>query len=163
MGVQKIQTGIIYILWFAVLVFGLSAKDQRRSTDDLKQDRSVWIMQQPIAIDFAALPWQPHPTIPGIVVRVFQNQAAFAPTDMLIARVAAGGQIPWHVHPVDTEIAYVLQGAGVLYSAETEAHEPASETPMNPDSGVIIPPRLWHAVQNTSAEEMIIVAVHTPA
>jgi mannose-6-phosphate isomerase-like protein (cupin superfamily) len=119
-------------------------------------------VKAPVTIDLDDIPWQPHPTIPGIDVRAFQNEADFSPTDILIARVAAGGEIPWHVHDSETEIAYVLQGTGRLYSAESEARDPAAESPMLSGQAVIIPPGLWHCVHNTGAEELIILALHTP-
>jgi mannose-6-phosphate isomerase-like protein (cupin superfamily) len=119
-------------------------------------------VKTPVTIDLDHIPWQPHPTIPGIHVRAFQNEADFSPTDILIARVAADGEIPWHVHDTESEIAYVLQGAGLLYSAESEERDPVAEAPMSRGQAVIIPPELWHSVHNTGTEEMIILAIHTP-
>jgi mannose-6-phosphate isomerase-like protein (cupin superfamily) len=116
----------------------------------------------PITIDFDGLPWLPHPTISGIYVRAFQNEAAFAPTDVLIARVDRGGEIPWHVHPTDSEIVYVLQGAGILYSAQDEQRSQMTDAPMRAGQGVIIPAGLWHSVHNTGDDALLALAIHTP-
>jgi hypothetical protein len=83
-------------------------------------------VKAPVTIDLDDIPWQPHPTIPGIDVRAFQNEADFSPTDILIARVTAGGEIPWHVHDSETEIAYVLQGTAgsTARKAKREIRQP---------------------------------------
>lgn len=119
-------------------------------------------MPAPITIDFDSLPWILHPTIGGIYVKAFQNKAAFAPTDFLIARVDAGGEIPWHVHETDSEIVYVLQGAGRLHSAADEQRSQVADTPMQAGQGIVIPPGVWHGVHNTGDETLLVVAIHTP-
>lgn len=119
-------------------------------------------MDTPIRADLGQLDWQPHPTIPGIEIKLFQNEHDCSPVDVIVARVAKQGDIPWHVHPENAEIAYVMQGTGILLSAPDEAHETASETPMTPGSAVVVPPGLWHSVRNTGDGDMLIFASHTP-
>ena len=119
-------------------------------------------MISPLSIDLEHLDWQPHPTLPGIDIKLFKNEASFPPVDVLVARVAIQGEIPWHVHPTDSEIAYGLQGRGILYCAADEAHETVSETAMSCGGVVIVPPGVWHAVRNTGEEDLLIFATHTP-
>jgi mannose-6-phosphate isomerase-like protein (cupin superfamily) len=119
-------------------------------------------VQTPIAIDFDAIPWQLHPTISGIYVKAFPNNASFAPTDVLIARVDTDGEIPWHVHETDTEIAYMFQGRGTLYSAPGENREQVAETAMIAGQSLLIPPGLWHSVRNIGDSDIIVLAIHTP-
>lgn len=119
-------------------------------------------MIAPISIDLERLDWQPHPTIPGIEIKLFQNEIGLSPVDVLIARVAAQSEIPWHVHATDSEIAYGLQGTGILYCALDEAHRTVSETSLTSGSAVIVPPGLWHAVRNTGDDDLLIFAAHTP-
>ncbi|MBZ0297705.1 MAG: cupin domain-containing protein [Anaerolineae bacterium] len=119
-------------------------------------------MKNPINVDFEDLEWQPHPTIPGIEIKLFQNTSDFSPVDVMIARVAQHGEIPWHVHETNTEITYVLQGSGILYGAEDEKHEVVSATPMDAGGTVVVPPGLWHSVENTGDGDLLIFASHTP-
>lgn len=113
-------------------------------------------------IDFSQEQWIPHPTIAGIESKLFKNAAAYAPSDVLLARVNIGGVIPWHVHPDESEVAYVLQGEGVLLTAESEQHESAQEQKVTSGSAMLIPPNLWHSLVNTGELEMILFALHTP-
>lgn len=116
-------------------------------------------MQSPEILNFSEFTWMPHPTIAGIDSKLFQNPAAYAPTDVLLVRVRAGGTIPWHVHEKDSEIAYVLQGDGVLYSTESEQHEQVTEQKVTAGSAMIVPPQTWHSL--VSETEMLIFALHT--
>ena len=118
-------------------------------------------MQSPLSADFGTLDWQPHPTLAGIEIKLLPNKAGFSPKDLMVARVAASGEIPWHVHPNDSEIAYVVQGTGILLSAENEAHESFSETPMSLGNAVVVPPSVWHCVKNTGSGDLLLFASHT--
>ena len=120
-------------------------------------------MQEPILIPFDEIDWAPHPTIPGVESRMFINEASFAPTDALLARLEPGREIPWHVHETDTEVVYTLQGRSLLLCAEHEGAEEVTRYESIPGRAVIIPPGLWHAVQNPYDETMIAFALHTPA
>lgn len=119
-------------------------------------------MDTPVSINFEQLTWQPHPTIAGIEIKLLQNDTGFSPTDVLIATVAEQGEIPWHVHETDSEIAYVVQGTGTLYCAADESHKSATETAMTAGNAVIVPPGLWHSVHNIGDGDLLIFAAHTP-
>lgn len=118
-------------------------------------------MNAPVAVNFNELPWKPHPTISGIQVKLVPNEAPFSPADMVMAGVAAQGEIPWHVHERHAEIAYVVKGEGILYCAEHEGGEVTSESPMPSGSAVIVPAGLWHTVKNAGADDMLLFATHT--
>ena len=117
-------------------------------------------MQPPVSVDFAQLDWQAHPSIAGIQTKFVQNDSPFPPIDLLIATVAAGGEIPWHVHESDSELAYVLQGEGILRYSADESHENAAEIPLPTGSAVIVPPSVWHHVQNTGGVDLLLFASH---
>ena len=74
----------------------------------------------PLSAAFDTIDWQPHPTLAGIEIKLLQNKADFSPKDVMLARVAPLSEIPWHVHLADSEIAFVVRGTGVLYSALNE-------------------------------------------
>jgi quercetin dioxygenase-like cupin family protein len=119
-------------------------------------------MQFPVSIDLEQIAWTPHPTIAGIQIKVFQNAADVRPTDVMVARVDAQGEIPWHVHATDMEIAYVLRGKGILHYTASQEREQVSQAPMNPGSAVIVPPGIWHSVKSSGEEDMLIFCTHTP-
>ena len=118
-------------------------------------------MKDPVVIPFDDLSWIPHPSISGIEIKLFNNSAAFSPSDLMVAKVETGSVIPWHVHEEEAEIAYMLIGEGTLYYAETEAHDPAYEKHITAGKGLIIPPGTWHSLVNTGAEGVHILALHT--
>jgi len=117
--------------------------------------------QSPLSAAFDTLDWQPHPTLAGIEIKLLQNKADFSPKDVMLARVAPSGEIPWHVHPNDSEIAYVVQGTGILLSAENETHESFSEMPMSLGNAVVVPPGVWHCVKNVGNQDLLLFASHT--
>ena len=117
-------------------------------------------MHTPFTINFDELPWQAHPTIAGIETKFFQNEAAFAPRDVLVATVTENGEIPWHVHATDSELAYVLQGSGTLSYAPDESHEPSFEIALHAGAAIVVPPTVWHRVLNMGAEDLLIFAIH---
>ena len=115
----------------------------------------------PLSADFDGIDWQPHPTLAGIEIKLLQNKAEFSPKDMMIARVAQSSEIPWHVHAADSEIAFVVRGTGILYSAANEAHELPSETPLSAGNAIAIPPGRWHCLKNVGNEDLLVFASHT--
>jgi len=119
---------------------------------------------EPVTVQLENIPWTPHPTIPGIEIRMFQNPEPFSPSDVLIARIEAGSKIPWHVHEQESEIAYILQGSATLYTAPAKPEDSPAVTESDFVEGVagVIPPGLWHSVVNTGDATVLILALHTP-
>jgi quercetin dioxygenase-like cupin family protein len=62
---------------------------------------------------------------------------------------------PEHFHTYD-EVIYVLDGEGVLHTAE-------GQRPLRPGSEVELPARTVHCLENTGADVMRVVAVFRPA
>jgi oxalate decarboxylase/phosphoglucose isomerase-like protein (cupin superfamily) len=120
-------------------------------------------MQEPTIIKFDELDWTRRPAFPGVEARIFTNEASFAPTDAMLARLEPGREIPWHVHETDTEVVYTLQGRSLLLCAEHEGAEEVIQYESLAGRATIIPPGLWHSVQNPFDETMIAFAIHTPA
>jgi quercetin dioxygenase-like cupin family protein len=120
------------------------------------------MMPEPVLIDLEALAWTPHPTLAGVKVKLFKNEANFSPADVLIAQVEQGGEIPWHVHENDCEIAYLLKGEARLAYAETEAREETGSIELRSGAALIVPAQLWHTLKNTGPETVYILALHTP-
>ncbi len=120
-------------------------------------------MQTPISINFAQLDWQDHPSIAGIQSKFVQNDSPFPPLDVLIATVAADGEIPWHVHETNSELAYVLQGEGILFYSADKSLESRAEIPLPTGSAIVVPPAVWHRVQNTGSGDLLLFASHMRA
>lgn len=119
-------------------------------------------MEEPIFIPLNTLPLTPHPTIQGVETQFFQNAASYSPSDVLVAHLQAGGVIPWHHHPEDCEIAYVLQGSATLLYAFSEERSEVFEGQMLPGVALIIPKGVWHSVTNKGDETLLAFAIHTP-
>jgi mannose-6-phosphate isomerase-like protein (cupin superfamily) len=110
---------------------------------------------QPHFFDSATIEWQPHATIPGIETKRFETRASYPAASVQLARVAVGGEIGLHTHPVETETAYVLAGEGVI-TADGQPH------PFKVGIGATIPPGIAHSVSNTGDVPMEIFAIHIP-
>jgi mannose-6-phosphate isomerase-like protein (cupin superfamily) len=115
----------------------------------------------PLSAEFDEIEWQPHPTLVGIEVKLLQNKGGFSPKDVMVARVAPSSEIPWHVHAAESEIAFVIQGTGILYTAVNEAREAFSATPLAVGNAIVVPPRLWHCVKNVGSGDLMLFASHT--
>jgi quercetin dioxygenase-like cupin family protein len=114
--------------------------------------------------DLAQVDWQPHPTIPGVLTKIFENRASHDHADVLLVNIAAGGVIPWHVHESASETAYVLRGSGKLLSTRDSSQlDSAAETRFAEGIATTIPAGLWHSVQNSGDEPLLVFAFHTPA
>lgn len=108
-------------------------------------------------------PWQAHPTIEGVMTKFFENKESLPQADALLAQVAPGGSIPWHVHDVAIETAYVVQGEGVILCAPAKAQTQAPlEAPIAQGSALTVKAGVWHSVVNRGKEPMILFAVHVP-
>lgn len=115
-------------------------------------------MQKPKIISFSQLEWQPHPTIHGVDVK---QVLTTSPRDVVLAKVEPGNEIPWHVHEDTTEVAYMLQGRGLLRTSASESFEPFDEIEAIAGECMIIPVGLWHSLQNLTTETIEIFALHT--
>jgi len=114
-----------------------------------------------LKIDFEQIAWQAHPTLAGIMTRFTAVDVMGNPAiDSLIARVDVGGSIPWHIHEITCELAYVIAGQG-LYHERTPEGDQAHSLQMG--FALFIAPAIWHAIENTGSEPMLIFAVHTTA
>lgn len=107
--------------------------------------------------------WQPHPTIEGVLTRVFENRASHPLCDVLMGQIAPGGKIPWHIHDAASETAYVIQGHGtIFYTLDNTQFEASERGELAPGVAITVAQQVWHSVLNTGNEPMILFAFHTP-
>lgn len=119
-------------------------------------------MTTPKVLHLDDIAWQPHPVIPGIQTRVFQNAASLPEANVLLARVEPGGAIPWHVHEISGETAYVVAGAGVIQYAPTDDQTQSEESPLRAGAALTMPSGWWHTVINTGDVPLLLFAFHSP-
>lgn len=114
--------------------------------------------------DSASMPWTPHPTVPTLQIKPFENRASGAAYDAVLVIVPPGGRIDWHFHPVSTETVYVVSGTGVIWESESDPPADAAlSAPIRAGTVVTIPIALRHAVDNTGDADLHIFAIHAPA
>jgi mannose-6-phosphate isomerase-like protein (cupin superfamily) len=115
-------------------------------------------------VDLTQMPWQPHPTIAGVLTKIFENRASHHHADVLLVKIAAGGAIPWHVHENASETAYVLSGnAKLICARNANQFDTAVESKFAEGIATTIPVGMWHSVQNSGDEPLLAFAFHTPA
>jgi quercetin dioxygenase-like cupin family protein len=105
--------------------------------------------------DTQALEFIQDVRFPEISIKLLESRSTHPTTSVVIARVAVGGEIPRHTHPVETETAYVLSGQGKLMT-DTAAYV------FDAGIAVTIPPELAHWVVNTGDVPLEILAIHSP-
>ena len=119
-------------------------------------------MDQPHIQNMDQVEWQPHPTIPGILTKVFENREHNPLVDVLIARVAVSSEIPWHVHHQASETAYVLAGQGILKYAAPDQRDTVFESRLQAGVALTIPSGWWHMVFNIGTVPLELFALHSP-
>jgi mannose-6-phosphate isomerase-like protein (cupin superfamily) len=123
---------------------------------------SVVVMDQPHIQDMDRVEWQVHPTLQGVVTKVFENHLHNPLVDVLVARVSVSSEIPWHVHDQASETAYVLMGQGILRYAASDQRDPVFEAPLQAGVALTIPSGWWHMVSNTGSAPLELFAFHSP-
>jgi len=76
--------------------------------------------------------------------------------DFRISRYAPGAYVAEHVHKVQEQVYYVLEGEGVL-TLDDERHL------MRPHDYVYVPPGVRHSFTNTGLAGLVFIVVTTPA
>jgi quercetin dioxygenase-like cupin family protein len=112
-------------------------------------------MSELLYLDTRKLEFVQDSRFPEISIKLLESRTTHPTSSIVIARVAAGGEIPRHTHPVETETAYVLSGQGKLITDATEYIFDAG-------IAVTVPPGLAHRVVNTGDTPLDIFAIHSP-
>jgi len=107
----------------------------------------------------ARLPWREYPGHFGGALSkalVAPDNTGTARVDFRISRYAPAAYVEEHVHAVQEQIYYVLEGEGVL-TTEGEQHL------MRPHDYVYVPPGVRHGFSNTGTAGLVFLVVTTPA
>jgi len=102
-----------------------------------------------------SIPWTEDGRFPGISFKILESRATHPTTSVVLYQVGVGVVINTHVHPVETETAYVLAGRGLLVHGE-------QETVLETGMGVTVPPGLPHSLRNIGDEPLRLIAMHSP-
>ena len=76
--------------------------------------------------------------------------------DFRISRYAPAAYVEEHVHKIQEQIYYVLEGEGVL-TLDAERHL------MRPHDYVYVPPGIAHSFTNTGLDGLVFLVITTPA
>ena len=107
----------------------------------------------------ANMPWQQYP---GHFGGALSKELAGPETtgssrvDFRISRYAPMAYVQEHVHQVQEQVYYVLEGEGVLTLDEARHL-------MRPHDYVYVPPGVRHSFTNTSTNGLVFLVVTTPA
>jgi len=112
-------------------------------------------MSSPHFFDARTSEWTEHPQFPGLFIKVLESQATHPGASVTLSRLAAGKSIGRHVHPVETETAYLLAGSARLRWNERE-------TALEAGGGVTIPPGIYHSLHNLGDSDVELIAIHVP-
>ena len=101
------------------------------------------------------LPWSEDPRFPGIGIKILESRSSHPTTSVVLVRLDPGIVIQTHVHPVETETAYVLGGRGRLTHGD-------QDTVLKTGMSVTISPGIPHSLANIGDAALELIALHSP-
>ena len=107
----------------------------------------------------ARVAWQEYPGHFGGALSkalVGPDNSGSSLLDFRISRYAPNAYVAEHVHKVQEQVYYVLEGEGVL-TLDKERHL------MRPHDYVYVPPGVRHSFTNTGTDGLVFLVVTTPA
>jgi quercetin dioxygenase-like cupin family protein len=116
-------------------------------------------MKKPFVEKMARIAWQEFPGHFGGALSkalVGPENSGSKLIDFRISRYAPSAYVQEHVHKVQEQIYYVLEGEGVL-TLDAEKHL------MRPHDYVYVPPGVRHSFTNTGTAGLVFLVVTTPA
>lgn len=106
----------------------------------------------------ARVAWQEYPGHFGGALSkalVGPENSGSSRIDFRISRYAPAAHVAHHVHQVQEQIYYVLEGEGIL-TLDDESHL------MRPHDYVYVPPGIHHSFTNTGTSGLVFLVVTTP-
>jgi quercetin dioxygenase-like cupin family protein len=116
-------------------------------------------MKKPFVEQMARIAWQEFPGHFGGALSkalVGPENSGSRLLDFRISRYAPSAYVQEHVHKVQEQIYYVLEGEGIL-TLNKEKHL------MRPHGYVYVPPGVRHSFTNTGLGGLVFLVVTTPA
>ncbi|MBD3205771.1 cupin domain-containing protein [Candidatus Bathyarchaeota archaeon] len=104
-----------------------------------------------------ALEEEPHPFLNNVGMKVlYSEERDGGDITCFLVRCAVGSEIEEHIHHMETDIIYVLDGKATMWI------EDRGEFPLEPGVFVVVPEGLRHRTYDVK-EELLIYDVFTPA
>jgi mannose-6-phosphate isomerase-like protein (cupin superfamily) len=107
----------------------------------------------------ANLPWKEYPGhFGGALSKALaaKENTGSSRLDFRISRYAPAAYVGEHVHKVQEQVYYVLEGEGIL-TLDDERHL------MRPNDYVYVPPGVRHSFTNTGVSGLVFLVITTPA
>ena len=130
---------------------------QERTNDLLKLAGAARLTSPSREADLSALPWNPHPSFPGVALKHLVSGAETGGAlSAHLVRVEPGCCLKEHIHADKLELHEVVRGAGTCALAgKTVRYEPGA-------CG-LIPAGVPHSVRADAGETLYILAKFAPA
>src|SRR5258708_16474233 len=80
--------------------------------------------EQLVVFDSNLMLWQSHPTVPDLMLKIFESRATGRGYDAVLVKVLTGNKIDWHSHAEANETIYVIQCVGEILGANANQHQP---------------------------------------
>lgn len=106
-------------------------------------------------VDGTSLPWEEHPRMQNILMKVLLTSAENPFANISLVRVPVGGSVSRNVHAKQIETAYVISGRSELILGD-------ERRTFNAGSIVAIPKGVEHELHNTGDEPVELLAIFTP-
>ncbi|MCF8077901.1 MAG: cupin domain-containing protein [Desulfobacterales bacterium] len=104
-----------------------------------------------------SIPWQPHPSVPGIEIKALVSKAETGlDLSCLLVRIPAGSEAPEHIHEAQDDIIYPLQGKATMWV------DGEGDFPLEPGVFVRVPKGTRHRVYDVK-EDLLVYDVFFPA
>ena len=107
----------------------------------------------------ANMPWKEYPGhFGGALSKELAGPEATGSSrvDFRISRYAPAAYVGEHVHKVQEQVYYVLEGEGILTLDDTK-------NLMRPHDYVYVPPGVRHSFTNTGTQGLVFLVITTPA
>ena len=102
------------------------------------------------------IPWEPHPTLPGVKVKKIYTQADHIGITSFLACIEKGHRTDIHIHENSDDILYVLEGTGKFYI------EDIGEIELAPGSYARAPKGIKHGIVEVGDQDLILLEVFHP-
>lgn len=106
--------------------------------------------------DLAALPWNPHPSFPGVALRhLLTGAETDGAMSAHLVRIEPGCSLAEHEHPASMELHEVVAGAGTCVLAGDDVR-------YEPGVCGLMPAGVRHSVRADAGQDLIILATFVP-
>jgi quercetin dioxygenase-like cupin family protein len=101
-------------------------------------------------IHACSLPMEPHPFLKGVSMRtLYSKRDDGVEMTCILVRCPKGSEIEEHVHPIQDDLIYVLEGEATMWI------EGEGELPLTPGTFIVVPKGVLHKTFNVKKSLLI--------